>query len=127
MLYCTFNLIICIINVVVIITQPINVTVCLIQSTTASFTCVVDRGGLPISNAGWEILDGERYFSVAGRDHHMIDPMRNGDTLTDTVTVTDVSLSDNGALYRCEPDDGVTSRNVTITVLGEITYNLFIT
>ena len=48
------------INVVVIITQPMNDTVCLTQSTTASFTCVVDRGtASQITNAGWHILAGE--------------------------------------------------------------------
>ena len=109
--------------VVVITTQPMNVTVCLTQSTTATFTCVVDRGGVPITNAAWHILAGGRYLSVSGRSRHMIDHSRNGDIITDTLTVTDVSVNDNGALYRCEPDVGETSRSVTITVLGEIIHN----
>ena len=110
----------CIINVVVIITQPMNVTVCLTQSTTASFTCVVDRGGLSITNAEWHLLTSRGYRSVIGRSRHMVDPVTNNDTITDILTVTDVSMNDNGVLYRCEPDNNVTSRSVTVTVLGEI-------
>ena len=110
----------CIINVVVIITQPMNDTVCLTQSTTASFTCVVDRGVVPITTAGWKILDGGIYLSVIGRPHHMVDSIVNNNILTDTLTVTDVSVNDNGALYQCEPFGNATSDVVTITVLGEI-------
>ena len=110
----------------VITTQPMDVTVCLTQSTTASFTCVIDRGGVGITTARWEILDGGEFLSVVGRDHHMVDPNRNGDILTDTLTVTNVSVNDNGALYRCEPRDNVVSMNATITVVGECIY-LFIT
>ena len=95
-------------------------TVCFTQSTTASFTCVVDRGSTRITNAGWRILDGEHYTSVVGRSRHMVNPIRNGDIITDTLTITDVSINDNGAQYRCQPDIGnVTSITVTLTVLGE--------
>ena len=116
----------CIINIVVITTQPMNDTVCLTQSRTASFTCVVDRrsvGG--IISAGWQILDDGVYQSVFQRPYHMSNPMRNGDIITDTLTVTNVSVDDNGTLYRCQPYDNVTSMNVTITVLGELIVSLF--
>ena len=95
-------------------------TVCFTQSTTASFTCVVDRGSTRITNAGWRILDGEHYTSVVGRSRHMVNPIRNGDVITDTLTITGVSINDNGAQYRCQPDIGnVTSITVTLTVLGK--------
>ena len=111
----------CIVNVVSITTQPMNVTVCLTQSATANFTCVVNTQGITgIFTAGWQILDGGRYRSVVGRPHHMTNHIINNDIITDTLTVTNVSVNDNGALYRCEPEDGVTSMIVTITVLGEI-------
>ena len=110
----------CIINVVVIITQPMNVTVCLTQSTTASFTCVVDRGSSQITSAEWHILAGGAYIGISGRDHHMDNPTRNGNVITDTLTITNVSGSDNGALYRCEPDGGDISIPVSLTVLGKI-------
>ena len=95
-----------------------NDTVCLTQSTTASFTCVVDRGGVGITSAQWHILVGEYYLSIGGRPHHMSNPTRNGDIITDTLTITDVSMNDDGALYRCEPDISVISMLVTLTVLG---------
>ena len=115
-----------IINVVTITTHPTNVTVCLTESRTATFTCVVDRGGIGIANAGWHILDGEIFVSTLGRDRHMSAHSVTGNTVTDTLTVSNVSVNDNGALYRCEPTRDVISNNATLTVIGEITYNLSI-
>ena len=99
-----------------------NVTVCLTQSTTATFTCVVDRGGVNIFNAGWHILEGGIYISIPPnrRPRHMTNDTINGDIITDTLTVTNVSVDDNGAQYRCQPSGGEPSMNVTITVSGEI-------
>ena len=108
-----------IINVVNITTHPTNVTVCLTESTTATFTCVVDRGGIGITNAGWHILDGGAFISTLGRDRHMNNPSVAGDTVTDTLIVTNVSVNDNGALYQCEPLGNVFSNNATLTVLGK--------
>ena len=95
-------------------------TVCLTKSTTASFTCVVDRGGIDITTAYWHILAGGVYVPIGVRERHMANPTRNGDILTDTLTVTNVSVNDNGALYRCEPIRDVISIPVTITTLGEV-------
>ena len=109
----------CIINVVVITTQPMNDTVCFTQSRTASFTCVVDRRGIGgIINAGWQILDDGVYRSVFQRPRHMSNSMRNRNIITDTLTVTNVSVDDNGAQYRCQPVGGVTSMTAIINVLG---------
>ena len=116
-----------IINVVTITTQPTNDTVCLTQSTTATFTCVVDRRGIDITNADWRILVGGAFLSVDGRARHMDDPIvLTNDTITDILTVFNVSVNDNGAQYRCEPFGDVISDVATLTVLGEITYNLSI-
>ena len=104
--------------IVVITTQPMNDTVCLTQSTTASFTCVVDRGDEDITNTEWRILTGGRYRSVVGRPGHMVDPIRNGDIITDTLTITNVSVNNNNAQYRCQPDTDVISMPVILTVLG---------
>ena len=108
-----------IINVVVITTQPMNVTVCLTQSTTASFTCVVDRGGIPISSAQWQIhVGGGVYISVTGMARHMFNSTFNGDILTDTLIVTNVSVNDNGAQYRCQASSNAFSDVATLTVPG---------
>ena len=97
-----------------------NVTVCLTQTTTASFTCVVDRRGIGVFTAGWHILERGSFVSVISRPRHTTDDSENGGIVTDTLTVTNVSVNDNGALYRCQPFGAVTSMNVTITVLGEV-------
>ena len=119
--YCIINLVL-FYNVVIIITQPMNVTVCLPQNATANFTCEVDAGSTSITTVGWQILDGTIYIPVVGRDRHMLDrrtsTTNGGTVITETLTVTDVSLSDNGAKYRCRPVDDVISDVVTLTVIG---------
>ena len=104
-------------------TQPMNVTVCLSQNTTANFTCVVDGGSRMITTAGWQILDDDIYLSVVGRPRHMIDPrsaiVNIGTIVTETLTIINVSVSDNGAKYRCQPISGVISDVVTLTVIGK--------
>ena len=108
------------INIVIIVTQPMNVTVCLSQSTTANFTCEVDEGGTGITSTGWQILDEDIYLSVVGRSRHMLDVRANRRTIiiTETLTIINVSVSDNGAKYRCEPIRDVISDVVTLTVIG---------
>ena len=98
-----------------------NVTVCLTQSTTATFTCVVDRRGVGIFTAGWHILDRGVYVPVTNRPRHMTNASVTIDgIITDTLTVTNVSVEDNGTLYQCQPVGGMPSITVTITVLGEV-------
>ena len=125
--HCVINLVL-FYNVVTIITQPMNVTVCLSQTTTANFTCVVDAGSTLITSVGWQVLAGGMYVLVVGRARHMLDPRTSstnrGTIVTETLTVTDVSLSDNGTKYRCEPVRDVISDVVTLTVIG---MNFFIT
>ena len=99
-----------------------DVTVCLTQSTTATFTCEVDTRGMGIFTAGWSILEGGVYVPIPQnrRPRHMTSDTMIGNIITDTLTVTNVSVDDNGAQYRCEPVSGLTSMTVTITVLGEV-------
>ena len=106
----------------VITAEPMSATVCLTHSTTTNFTCVVDREGIGIFTAEWRMLEGGMYVSIPqiGRPHHMTNAIRDGDIITDTLTVTNVSVNNNGAQYRCQPVDDVTSMTVTITVLGEV-------
>ena len=61
--------------------------------------CVVDRGVVPIFTAGWHILDGGVYVPVTNRPRHMTNVIMEGDIITDTLTVTDVSVDDNDAPY----------------------------
>ena len=99
-----------------------NVTVCLSQTTTANFTCLVNAGITPITSVGWQILSGGFYLTVAGRPRHMVDPrisvVNRGFRVNETLIVTNISLSDNGTKYRCRPVDDVISDVVTLTVIG---------
>ena len=120
-----------IINVVVdITTEPMNATVCLTQSTIANFTCVVNAVGITVSSTGWQMRVGEElYISVNGIDRHTTDfrASMNGDTITDTLTVHNVSVDDDGAQYRCQPIiGGVSSDVVTLTVLGMCICNYYV-
>ena len=118
---CAYLLFSCILNVVEIIVEPVDDTVCLTQrEMTASYTCVVDRGVRGITSGGWHILDDGAFILINGRPHHMSNPMLNGSIITDTLTITNVSVNDNGALYRCQPFGSVSSMNVTLIVLGEV-------
>ena len=105
-----------------ILTQPNNVKVCLSQTTTANFICGVTAVNTLITSVGWQILDGGIYKTVVGRPRHTVNrdqiianPIT---TITSTLTVTNISLSDNGAKYRCRPLDNVVSNVVTLTVIG---------
>ena len=125
--YCVINLAL-FHNVVIITSQPRNVIVCLSQTTTANFTCVVNAGSIGITSVGWNILVEEIYVSVVGRPRHMVDirtSVVNTDTvITETLTVTDVSLSDNGTKYRCQPFGDMISDVVTLTVIGKVVISL---
>ena len=99
-----------------------NVTVCLSQSTTANFTCVVTEGGTGVTTTGWQVLVGDFYINIGVRDRHLLDPrlavMNIGTIVIETLTIINVSVNDNGAKYRCEPVRDVISDVVTLTVLG---------
>ena len=105
-----------------IIIQPNNVKVCLSQTTTANFICGVNAVGILITSVGWEILDGGIYKTVVGRSRHTVNrkqvTINTDTTITGTLTVTNVSLSDNGTKYRCRPFSNVISDVVTLTVIG---------
>ena len=106
-------------------TQPVDVTVCLTQgqNQAASFTCALDREGVMIFTTGWHLFDTDRYVAVNQRPRHMITHSLDTveDIVTSTLTVTNVSMDDNGAIYQCQPSGAnMFSMNVTLTVLGEI-------
>ena len=83
---------------------PSSVSVCVKGS--ATFTCTVSRPDGEITSAGWEILNMAGDFaSVMGRDRHILNRTisSNGHTLIENLTIIDVTITDNGALYRCNP------------------------
>lgn len=102
-----------------------DVTLCLTQSTTAVFTCVVDRGSTSLTAIGWFIEEGVEFLTVTGRDRHMVTSNRVVDVITGTLTIINMTGNDNGAAYRCEPTRSVISNTVNLTALGEVIRNLY--
>jgi len=104
---------------VTITTDPMNMTLCLTQRNIAEFTCVVNTMGSPIFHISWIIWDG-CFFPTSGRPHHSDLSDRSGNITNSTLRVINVTMNDNGAEYRCEPESLVVSNSAFLTVLGEI-------
>ena len=106
-----------------ITTQPSNVTVC--TGGDAVFTCILTGPSITtgdITTAGWQRKGSNFFLSVSGRHRHIINPTITNDTLTDTLTVTNVSHEDDGVPYRCMVTNRLTSSDVWITVIGTVLY-----
>ena len=100
---------------------PMNVTVCTTVRTTAVFTCVIETSNSRITRVTWNIMtDDLGLIGVEGTERHMTSSNKSGNIINGTLTITSVSLSDNGAQYQCQVTDTIRSNIVTLTVLGQI-------
>ena len=100
-----------------IIQSPQNQSVC--EGGTVHFTCVVMFTSGPVGPAGWFT---SRNFIDAGRlPGNSVTDNVNGRSapanVTTVLTVTNVSISNNGANYVCQ--QGVRSDPAFLTVFGE--------
>jgi len=96
-------------------------TLCLTQSVSAIFNCVVDTIGIPITDVTWFILDGGVSSPTNGRPYHSVETLPSGGNIRNsTLRISTVSMNDNGAQYRCQVAVGVVSDYAFLTVLGEI-------
>ena len=105
---------------VVILEQPSNVTVCV--GGNATFTCIVSRRDEDVTSVGWMILNSDGVFTFVGdKSRHILSRHRssNGDRLTENLTIIDLTISDNGTLYRCNPAGNIFSNNVSLIVAGK--------
>jgi len=105
---------------VTITTDPMNMTLCLTQKSTADLECVVDTMGLPVDNVRWFRLDSGILLEVGGRPRHNDETLINGNIRTGKLRVLNVTMNDNGAQYRCQAAVGVVSEPAFLTVLGKI-------
>jgi len=97
-----------------------NITLCVPQSDTAIFTCVVDPMGSSSTGVTWVIRDDNgALVTIVNRPHHNVETLSNGN-ITGILRVTNVTMNDNGAEYLCSPVFGVASDPAFLTVLGEI-------
>jgi len=104
---------------VVVLEQPSNVTMCV--GGNATFTCIVSRRDEDITSVGWMILNSDGVFTfVEDRSRHILTRHRssNDDRLTENLTIINLTTSDNGTLYRCNPAGHIFSNNVSLTVAG---------
>ena len=104
-----------------IIRSPVNQSVC--AGDTVNFTCVVMFMSGPPSPASWFTNNG---VSDASREPgHSVTDDSNGRSapanVTTVLTVTNVSISDNGADYFCTRGFNARSDTVFLTVFGELT------
>ena len=58
------------------------------------------------------------FVSVVNNDHHVIHQTVRNDTLTERLIITNVSMNDNGVLYRCMVTESVISNIVSILLAG---------
>ena len=67
-------------------------------------------------NTGWFRYSGDN--PPVGIPSTMINNTRNGDVVTSVLTIGNVSLSDNGTEYFCQPTFGIISYMGTVLVAG---------
>ena len=88
------------------------------------FTCIINRGNNgSINSIRWYISVGGGDFElVDGRPQHMVgNSITSMSIITGGLTVTNVTVNDNGTQYRCQPNNSNLISNVaTLTVLGKI-------
>ena len=101
--------------------QPTDVHVC--SGSDAIFSCIIRRpNDQEYTTVGWQILnkDGD-FVSVENRDRHTITETHGNETeLTEMLQISNVTASDNGTWYRCNPITGIVmSNNVSLNVAGK--------
>ena len=111
----------------VIIRSPVNQSAC--AGGTVNFTCVVMFTSGPLGPAGWFTNDGDN-DATAEPDHTRSDDSnrRSAPTnVTTVLTVTNVSISDNGADYICAQGFNARSDTVFLSVFGKLTTDCAVT
>ena len=114
----------------VIIQPPQNQSVC--EQETVHFTCVVMfASGAALGSASWftdngnvDALTLQGYIATNDVNERLAPA-----NITNVLTVTNVSISDNGRDYICAQGFGISSDAVFLTVLGELmkfTYKIIV-
>ena len=103
-----------------IIQSPQNQSTCV--GRTVTFTCVVMFTSVSLGRATY--LTGNRYIDASGEPGHSVTDDRNGRNapanVTSVLTVTNVSISDNGADYTCAQGANIDDNTAYLTVIGEL-------
>ena len=104
-----------------IIRSPVNQSTC--AGGTVQFTCVVVFNSGPLGPAIWLTNNGN--VDASREPGHFLSDDSNGRSapanVTTVLTVTNVSISDNGADYFCAQGFNARSDTVFLTVFGKLT------
>ena len=115
------NIIFCL----VIIQPPQNQSVC--EGGTVDFTCIVMFTGGTLGAATW-FIDNGNTDAITQPGHTKTDDSIGRSApanVTTVLTVTNVSISDNGTDYFCTQGFNERSDTVFLTVLGEFFMHIF--
>ena len=106
--------------VIIVLLEPVDVTIlCLTQSTIAEFECAVrNTSGIP--SIGWEVQFRDRNIQSVEGPRYMTNNSTAGSTTVAVLTITDVSVNDNGTQYRCVINNNMYTNFAILTVPGKI-------
>ena len=108
----------------IVVQHPINTTVC--QGDNAGFTCVifVQSGGL--ATPAW-LRNGTNVDKIR---HEITDNLTNVSMaiapayISSRVTISSVTVFDDGVLYQCDILSLITSNSATLKVVGEYIFHV---
>ena len=89
------------------------------------FTCEVDKNGTSITTTGWQIFR-QNYGFVPVSENLIRNVVENGDSLTETLMITNVTYNNSGNMYRCRITDDIVSDIVYLIVAGMYIYTSYI-
>ena len=117
---------ICISCIVILIRSPVNQLVC--AGETVNFTCVVMFTSGPLGAASW-FTNNANNDASRETSHTVTDDSNERSApanVTTVLTVTNVSISDNGADYTCGQGLNVISDTTFLTIFGKLHYTTYI-
>jgi len=83
----------------------------------AVFTCEVDKKGTSITTTGWQIFQ-QNYGFVPVSANSIRNVVENGDLLTETLMIPNVTYNNSGNMYRCRITNDTVSDTAYLIVAG---------
>jgi len=81
------------------------------------FTCEVDKNGTSITTTGWQKSE-QNYGFMPVPANLTKNVEKNGDSLMETLIVTNITGNNNGNMYRCRITDDIVSDTAYLIVAG---------
>ena len=112
----------CLLSCLVIIKSPVNQSVC--AGETVNFTCIVMFTSGSLNFATWFSDNGNVLNLLGHTETNDINGCSAPANVTNVLSVTNVSISDNGRNYVCVQDLNTRSDTIFLTVIGELSVHL---